>query len=65
MKHYLLPLVLALALASPAFSQQRSAKKGVCWDEKTQPLTAATLQKLAPGVSFDQLQAKTGVPLLH
>lgn len=51
-KHYLLPLVLALALASPAFSQQRSAKRGVCWDEKTQPLTAATLQKLAPGVSW-------------
>lgn len=52
MKHYLLPLVLALTLASPAFSQQRSAKRGVCWDEKTQPLTAATLQKLAPGVSW-------------
>lgn len=44
--------VFALALAFPTLAQQKSAKRGVCWDEKTQALTEATVQRLAPGVSW-------------
>ena len=33
-------------------AQQRSAKRGVCWDEKTQPLTDALAGKMASGVSW-------------
>lgn len=33
-------------------AQQRSAKRGICWDEKTQLLTDAPLQKMVPGVCW-------------
>ena len=36
----------------PALAQQRSAKRGVCWDEKTQTLTDATLSKMSPGIAW-------------
>jgi len=35
-----------------ALAQQRSAKRGVCWDEKTQALTNAPIDKMSPGVSW-------------
>lgn len=45
-------LLLAGMLALPLSAQQRSAKRGVCWDEKQQPVSAATMRQLAPGVSW-------------
>ena len=34
------------------FAQTRSAKRGMSWDEKTQALTNAPINKMAPGVSW-------------
>ena len=36
----------------PVLAQQRSAKRGVCWDESTQNISDAPLQKMAPGVAW-------------
>lgn len=33
-------------------AQQRSAKRGMCWDEKTHALSNTTIEKMAPGVSW-------------
>ena len=41
-----------LISTTTALAQQRSAKRGMCWDENNQPLTDAPLQKMAPGVSW-------------
>ena len=46
-------LVLVLLLVDvPALAQQRSAKRGICWDDKNLQLTDATIQKMSPGVSW-------------
>lgn len=47
-----LSLVVMLVVCSPGLAQQRSAKRGVCWDEKTQALTAAPIEKMSPGVAW-------------
>lgn len=44
--------VVLLFFVLPLAAQQRSAKRGVCWDEKTQKLTEAPARLLAPGVSW-------------
>ncbi|MBQ2553595.1 MAG: hypothetical protein II562_00660 [Prevotella sp.] len=50
-KHIIFTLALALTTLS-GYAQQRSAKRGMCWDEKTQALTNTTVAKMAPGVSW-------------
>lgn len=34
------------------YAQRRSPKRGVCWDEKTQRLSDATVDKMLPGISW-------------
>lgn len=41
-----------LVVCFPALAQQRSAKRGICWDEKTQALTTTPIEKMAPGVAW-------------
>lgn len=48
---FIVSIGLFISLTS-ALAQQRSAKRGVCWDESTQPLTDAPVSKMAPGVSW-------------
>ena len=46
-------VIISLVLTShAALAQQRSVKRGMCWDESTQPLTDAPISKMAPGVSW-------------
>ena len=45
-------IVALFVSATTAFAQQRSAKRGMGWDEANQQLTNAPLQKMAPGVSW-------------
>jgi len=46
-------VIISFVLTShTALAQQRSAKRGMCWDESTQPLTDAPISKMAPGVSW-------------
>lgn len=44
--------ILSLLLAVPGLAQQKSAKRGIGWDEKTQPITNAPIEKMLPGVSW-------------
>ena len=62
-KHIIFTLALALTTLS-GYAQQRSAKRGMCWDEKTQALTNTTVAKMAPGVSwlYNWGVAPTGSP---
>lgn len=39
-------------MAIPGLAQTKSAKRGIGWDEKMQTITAAPIEKLAPGVSW-------------
>lgn len=39
-------------LSLPLSAQQKSGKRGVCWDEKTLTFTEEPMQLLAPGVSW-------------
>lgn len=41
-----------LAAFVPATAQQKSEKRGVCWDEKTQQFSDAPIEKMSPGVSW-------------
>ena len=41
-----------LVSLTTALAQQRSAKRGVCWDEGNQKLTDAPASKMVPGVSW-------------
>ncbi|MGI6242305.1 MAG: glycosyl hydrolase [Prevotella sp.] len=50
--HKLLYLLLMILLPLPLSAQQKSGKRGVCWDEKTLSFTEASMQRLAPGVSW-------------
>lgn len=48
-------IVLLSCLVAAGFcldGQARSPKRGICWDEKTQPLTDAPVEKMLPGVSW-------------
>ena len=46
-------VVFLLAVSGyPALAQQRSAKRGIAWDEKTQALSDATVLTMAPGVAW-------------
>ena len=40
-----------LVVCNPALAQ-RIAKRGICWDEKTQPISDKPLQKMASGISW-------------
>lgn len=42
---------LLVGMAS-VYAQGRSPKRGVCWDEKTQRLSDATVDKMLPGISW-------------
>ena len=57
-------IVLFMLVNSPVLAQQRSAKRGVCWDEKTQALTATPIEKMAPGIAwlYNWGEAPTGTP---
>lgn len=57
-------IVLFMLVNSPVLAQQRSAKRGVCWDEKTQALTAAPIKKMTPGIAwlYNWGEAPTGTP---
>lgn len=52
MKSELLLSCCLLTALIPAFGQQKSPKRGICWDEKTQKLTDAPVNKMMPGVSW-------------
>lgn len=45
-------LIMSVAISATLIAQTRSAKRGVGWDEKTQKLTDAPIQKMAPGISW-------------
>ena len=46
-------MMAAFALLPPAIlAQTKSAKRGMCWDEKTQSLTYEPVEKMLPGVSW-------------
>lgn len=45
-------LMMSAALPSVATAQTKSAKRGVCWDENTQSMTDAPLEKMLPGISW-------------
>lgn len=44
--------ILSLLMAVPVLAQERSAKRGIGWDEKTQPISEQAVSKMAPGVSW-------------
>lgn len=54
MIHRFIVIVVSLLVVSSttALAQQRSAKRGVSWDEKTQALSASVIGKMAPGVCW-------------
>ena len=41
-----------LAAMIPAYAQNRSLKRGICWDEKTQVFSDAPVDKMLPGVTW-------------
>ena len=43
---------MVLVAALPVLAQQRSAKRGMSWDEKSQRLSSAPVEKMAPGVAW-------------
>ena len=43
---------MLVVFSCSALAQQRSAKRGIGWDEKTQALSEATISKMAPGISW-------------
>jgi hypothetical protein len=45
-------LVVLVFVNVPVLAQQRSAKRGICWDEKNQQFTGAPIAKMAPGVAW-------------
>lgn len=45
-------LFITLAIVLSVGAQQRSSKRGVCWDEGTHQLSNATVDKMLPGVSW-------------
>ena len=45
-------LLGVLVTFTTALAQQRSAKRGICWDEGNQKLTDAPVSKMAPGISW-------------
>lgn len=44
--------ILSLLVAVPVLAQERSAKRGIGWDEKTQAISESPVSKMAPGVSW-------------
>lgn len=48
----ILTLALMSVLTVAAFAQQRSAKRGIGWDEKTVGLNVAHLEQMQPGVTW-------------
>lgn len=65
-KAFFILVVLLVVSSNSALAQQRSAKRGMCWDEKTQPMTDAPIRKMAPGVSwyYNWGVAPTGNPTM-
>ena len=65
MRQFFIKVLVLLVVATPALAQ-RSAKRGICWDERTQPLTDAPIQKMAPGVGwlYNWGPSVTGTPTL-
>ncbi len=45
-------VVVALFLTIPALAQQRSAKRGIGWDEKTRAISEQHVSLMSPGVSW-------------
>lgn len=43
---------LVVLVSMPALAQQKSAKRGIGWDEKTQSITNTPIEKMLPGVSW-------------
>lgn len=50
--NFALCLMLAAIIPTVSFSQSKSPKRGICWDEKSQPLSDAPVNKMLPGVSW-------------
>lgn len=48
----LISTILILTAAIPALAQEKSTKRGIGWDEKTQPITNAPVEKMLPGVTW-------------
>ena len=49
--HFLILSILQFC-ATNLFAQTRSEKRGICWDEATQKVSDAPMQKMAPGISW-------------
>ena len=52
MKRSTFVLVVFVVFSLSALAQQRSAKRGIGWDEKTQSISETTVSKMAPGISW-------------
>ena len=48
----IIAFLLIVVSATTALAQQRSAKRGVCWDEGNLALSAAVVDQMAPGISW-------------
>ena len=44
--------ILSLFVTVPLLAQNKSAKRGIGWDEKTQKMSGLPISKMAPGVSW-------------
>ena len=51
MKKLIISFILFMTIL-PLLAQQKSAKRGLGWDEKTQDLSVSTISKMAPGISW-------------
>ena len=51
MKRFLI-FTMSVAFCATLIAQTKSAKRGVCWDEKTQSLSEQPVAKLSPGISW-------------
>lgn len=44
--------ILSILVAVPGLAQQKSAKRGIGWDEKSQRVSEAAVSKMLPGISW-------------
>lgn len=49
---FVLVVLVFSVISHSALAQQRSAKRGIGWDEKTQAISETTISKMAPGISW-------------
>lgn len=55
--------ILSLFVTVPLLAQNKSAKRGIGWDEKTQKMSGLPISKMAPGVSGCTIGASSPVTI--